>query len=108
MRIKKNDKVAVISGKSKGSQGKVIRTLRTEDRVVVEKVNIVKKHIKKTREKAGERIEVEAPIHVSNIQLICPSCNKRTRIKMQVSKSGKKVRTCKKCDASVEQNFVKS
>lgn len=108
MKIKKNDKVEVITGKNKGVQGKIIRTLRKEDRVVVEKVNIVKKHIKKTREKAGERIEIEAPVHVSNIQLICPSCNKKTRIAKQVSNSGKKIRVCKKCNASVEQTFVKN
>lgn len=108
MRIKKNDTVLVISGKDKGKKGKVIRTLRSDNRVVVEKANIVKKHIKKTRERAGERIEFESPMHASNVQVICPSCNKLTRIKMQVSKSGKKIRTCKKCEASVEQKFVKS
>lgn len=108
MRIKTNDTVLVIAGKDKGKKGKVIRSLRQKDRVVVEKVSIVKKHIKKTKEKSGERIEFESAIHISNVQIICPSCSKLTRVKMQISKSGKKIRTCKKCDSSLEQKFIKS
>jgi len=108
MRIKKNDQVAVLAGKDKGKKGKIIRVLRGKDRVVVEKVNIVKKHVKKTREKAGQKIELEAPIHFSNVQIVCPSCKKQTRIAVQVSKTGKRIRTCKKCSASLEKPFVKS
>jgi len=108
MKVKTNDQVAVIAGKDKGKKGKIIRVARKDDRVVVEKVNIVKKHLKKTRERAGQRIETEAPIHVSNVQIICPSCSKQTRVKIEVSKSNKRIRTCKKCAASLEQKFVKS
>ncbi len=112
MSIKKDDQVKIIAGKDKDKTGKVIRIIRDENRkpfrIVVEKINIIKKHIKKTREKAGERIEIEAPIHISNVQIICPSCGKTTRIKKEVSKSGKKMRICKKCEASLERPFVKS
>lgn len=108
MRIKRNDQVLVIAGKEKGKKGKVIRVDRVAERIVVEKVNIIKKHVKKTRENAGQRIELEAPFHASNAQVVCPSCKKPTRVSLQVSKSGKKIRTCKKCEASVEQPFIKS
>ncbi len=108
MRVKTNDNVIVIAGKDKGKKGKVIRTDRKNGRVVVEKVNIAKKHIKKTREQAGQRVEIEAPIDASNVQVVCPSCKKPTRVTVLVTKSGKRARTCKKCSASLEQSFVKS
>ena len=108
MKIKKNDTVAIIAGKDKGKKGKVIRILRKLGRVVIEKINLVKKHIKKTPERAGQRVEFEAPIDVSNVQIICGSCKKQTRIKIEKSKTGKKTRLCKKCGASLENTFVKS
>jgi len=107
-KIKKEDIVEVIAGKFKGKRGKVLKTLRQQYRLIIEKVNVVKKHIKKTSQRKGERIEIEAPIHYSNVQVICPSCNKKTRVGREVSKSGKRIRICKKCGASLEKPFVKS
>jgi large subunit ribosomal protein L24 len=107
MRVKRDDKVVVISGKDKGTEGKVIRSIPNSKRVVVQGVNFIKKHIKKTSQKAGERITLEAPIAVSNVMVICPSCSKPTRVKVDVSTSGKRNRACKKCSASLEQPFVK-
>jgi large subunit ribosomal protein L24 len=108
MSIKVGDNVQIIAGKDKGKKGKVIRVLRKQDRVVVDGANIMKKHIKKTQERAGERIETEAPLHVSNVQIICPSCKKLTRVGIQESKNGKRMRVCKKCSESLERKFVKS
>ncbi len=101
MKIKKGDTVLVISGKYKGKTGKVLRALPRENRIIVEGVNIVKKHTKpkKSGEK-GKIVEKEAPIHVSNVKLVCGSCKKPTRVGY-LFKDGKgerrKVRICKKC-----------
>ncbi|MCT4592440.1 MAG: 50S ribosomal protein L24 [Candidatus Gracilibacteria bacterium] len=108
MTVKTEDNVIVLAGKDKGKQGKVIKVDRKNECVVVEKVNIIKKHIKKQQGQPGQRVEMEAPINASNVQVVCPSCKKPTRIGMQVSKTGKKVRTCKKCSSSLEKNFVKN
>lgn len=107
MKIKNNDNVLVTAGKDRGKTGKVIRINSKKSNVVVEKVNIRTKHIRKTANNAGERVKFEAPINVSNVMLICPSCSKATRVGYQVPKEGKKVRTCKKCSASVDQSFAK-
>ena len=97
MNIKKGDKIIVISGKDKGKQGKVIRVFPEDMRVIVENVNLKKKHQRpKAAGKKGEKIEVARPMPVSNVALICKSCGKRTRISSKVI-SGKKIRMCKKC-----------
>lgn len=102
MKVKINDQVAVIAGKDKGKSGKVVSTMSKHDRVVVEKINIRTKHIKKTKEKAGERIQFEAPIHVSNVMIICPKCSKMTRIQYKKLENGKKERSCKKCKEIID------
>lgn len=100
-RIKVGDMVEVISGNDKGLRGTVQRILPDEDRVVVSGVNIVKKHQRPVR--AGRQevqpgiIEFEAPIHVSNVMPVCPSCNQRTRVGFTRQEDGRKVRVCKKC-----------
>ncbi len=97
MRIKKDDKVRIISGKDSGREGKVLRVLREERKVVVDGLNIVKKHIRPRKEgEKGERVEIPAPIDVSNVMLICPSCSKPTRV-AYIVKDGVKNRVCKKC-----------
>ena len=108
MKVKTGDNVQIIAGKDKGKKSKIIKVLTKQDRVVVDGVNIMKKHIKKTREKAGERIETEASVHVSNVQIVCPACKKITRVGIQKSKTGKRIRICKKCSESLEGKFVKS
>jgi large subunit ribosomal protein L24 len=97
MKILTHDTVLVTAGKDKGKTGKVMRVLIKQGRVVVEKVNIITKHIKKTAQHAGERIKLEASIDASNVKLICPNCKKPTRIGYTKLKTGKKTRTCKKC-----------
>lgn len=95
MFIKTGDKVQVISGKHKGEQGTVIKALPKKDKVVVEGINIVKKHQRPQMGQEGGIQEVEAPIHVSNVQLIDPKTEEPTRVGFEV-KDGKKVRIAKK------------
>lgn len=108
MKIHLNDTVLVISGKNRGKTGKVLRVLTGKQKVVVEKVNILTKHIKKTQNRPGERIQFEAPLSVGNVMIICPSCNKKTRIAMTVLENGKKQRTCKKCKRPLDTNVPQS
>ncbi|MBQ7140791.1 MAG: 50S ribosomal protein L24 [Bacilli bacterium] len=102
MNLKTGDKVIVTCGKDKNKQGKIIKTLAKEDKVIVEGVNIVKKHIKPTNGKDGGIVEVEAPIHVSNVMIIDPKTNKRTRIGKELDKNGKKVRVTKKSNSKLD------
>ncbi len=101
MNIKKGDKVKILSGKDRGKTGKVLKSYPKESRLVVEGVNMVKKHRKSNqRGQKGERISFEAPLNISNVQLICNACGKPSRIgKKEVE--GKRVRICKKCQAEV-------
>lgn len=102
MNFKVGDKVVVIAGSNKGKEGKIIKTLRKENRVVVEGVNIVKKHQKATGMQAAGIIEVEAPIHASNVMIIDPKTNKRTRIGHTTDKNGKKIRITKKSNETLD------
>jgi large subunit ribosomal protein L24 len=106
MRIKKGDKVMVISGDDKGVQGEVIRVLPRDNRIVVSGVNIVKKH---QRPRQGGRsqvqggiIEFEAPIHVSNVMLVDPKGNEPTRVNVRRDDAGKRVRVAKKSGADID------
>ncbi|HAR99961.1 MAG: 50S ribosomal protein L24 [Candidatus Moranbacteria bacterium GW2011_GWC2_37_73] len=101
MRIKKGDLVKKIAGKDKGKQGKVVRTVPSEGKIVVEKLNIVTKHQKSRREgQRGQRVEIAAPFDASNAMIICPGCGKTTRVSYQTT-NGKKVRVCKKCGKEI-------
>ncbi|MBU1017823.1 50S ribosomal protein L24 [Patescibacteria group bacterium] len=108
MKIKVKDKVLVIAGKYKGKTGSVMRVYKKTGRITVEKVNIRTRHIKKTTTHAGQKIKYEAPFDVSKVQLICPNCNKSTRVAYSIPKQGKKFRTCLKCNESVEQAVAKT
>ncbi len=102
MNIKKGDKVKVLSGKDRGAEGIVIAAKPAAQRVTVEKVNIIKKAMRPTQANPeGGISEVEAPIHVSNVMLICPSCKEATRVNVK-REDGKKVRVCKKCNADID------
>lgn len=96
MKLKVGDKVKVISGSDKGKEGKIIKTLRAEDKVIVEGVHIVKKHQKGNGQETGGILEVEAPIHVSNVMIIDPKTKKGTRIGHTMDKNNKKVRVSTK------------
>lgn len=101
--LKKNDQVEVIAGKDKGRVGKVLRVLREDDKAVVERINLIKRHTKpQEMNQQGQIVEKESPIHVSNLQLICPECTKTGRIGKKVLDDGSKVRYCKSCGESIE------
>lgn len=102
MNIKKGDKVLVITGKDRGVEGAVLRTLPAKQRVVVEKVNVVTKAQRPTQmNPQGGLTHLEAPVHVSNVQLVCPKCGKSTRVSNK-RVDGKKIRVCKKCGADID------
>ncbi len=103
MKVKTGDKILVTAGKNRNATGKVMRTFQKRERVVVEKVNMQKKHIKKTTSRPGEIITYEAPIHVSNVKVICPQCNKPTRVGYIILENKKKQRVCKKCQESLDK-----
>ena len=96
--IKKNDKVVVLSGKEKGKIGAVLKVDSNKGRVVVEKINIVKRHTKPGGKRAqGGILEKEAPIHISNLMLVCNKCAEPSRIGKRILEDNSKVRVCKKC-----------
>lgn len=96
--IRKDDTVLVISGKEKGKRGRVLSVNPSESKLLVEKINVIKKHMKPSRKYTqGGIIEREAPLHISNVMLICPKCNKAARINNTVLNDGRKVRICNKC-----------
>ncbi len=107
MKLKKTDKVIVIAGKDKGKQGKITKILRKQNKIVVEKINMRTKHIKKSQNKAGEKITFEAPIDASNVMLICPQTGKRTRIGYKKLENGKKERISKKSNESIDKITTK-
>jgi large subunit ribosomal protein L24 len=97
MKIKKGDQVLIIKGKDRGKIGKVMKALPKENRIVIEGLNLVKKHIKPRREgEKGKIIEVPRPISVANIKLICPKCGKATKVGYKFE-GQEKYRYCKKC-----------
>jgi large subunit ribosomal protein L24 len=102
-RIKKNDVVMVIASKEKGKTGKVLKVLKKKDRIIVEKLNMVKRHLRPGRySQEGGILEREAPIHISNVMLLCPKCTKPTRVGYKLLDDGRKVRCCKKCSEIIE------
>ncbi len=101
MRIRKGDQVQIIAGKDRGKRGKILRTLPEEKKAVVEGLNLVKRHRRprKSGEK-GQRVEVPAPIDISNVMLVCSHCGKPARVGYKVTDNSKH-RVCKKCKAEV-------
>ena len=105
MSIIKNDTVKVVSGNHKGKVGKVLKVFPKQRRIIVEKVHLVKRHQKrKSQTEQGGILEKEAPIHVSNVLLVCPKCSKPTRTGVGQLADGKKVRVCKTCDEMLVTN----
>ncbi len=102
--IRKNDLVQVVSGKEKGKTGKVMQVFPKRERVLVEKVNFIKRHSRpsaKTRQ--GGIIQKEAPVHVSKVLLVCPKCNQGERMGHKVLEDGKKALVCKVCGELIER-----
>lgn len=100
--IKKDDRVTVLTGKDKGKTGKVLKVLSDKDRVVVEKVNMIKRHARPSQTNKGGIIEKEGPIHVSNLQVICPKCADPSRLGKKVLEDGSRVRICRKCGEVID------
>jgi len=98
MKIVKGDTVLVTSGNHKGQQGKVLKVFPKANKVIVEGVNFIKRHTRPTpKNQQGGILEKEAPIHASNLMVVCPKCNEATRIGRKVLDDGKRVRVCKSC-----------
>ena len=101
MRLKQGDKVVVIAGKDKGKEGKIIKTLRADNKVIVEGVNIVKKHIKPNGGESGRIQEMEAPLDASNVMAIDSKTKKRTRFGYKIE-DGKKIRVSRKSNEKLD------
>ena len=100
MRIRKNDIVQIVTGEEKGKTGKVLSIV--DDRILVEGVNFIWKHLRRSQQHPhGARIQKEAPIHLSNVKVLCQSCNKPTRPVAKRLEDGERVRICKKCRQAV-------
>ncbi len=96
--------MVVLAGKDRGKKGKVLRVLPEKQRVIVEGVNVVKRHQRPTRQvMQGGIIEKEAPVHLSNVMLVCPRCNTPTRTARRILESGRKVRACKRCGEVIDK-----
>jgi len=103
MTIRKGDKVKVITGKDKGKESRVLRVYPEKQRLVVEHVNMIKKHQRPTNKAPqGGILEVEGTIHVSNVMLLCPSCSQPTRVARRRDE-GTRVRVCKKCGNDIDK-----
>lgn len=103
MKIRQGDQVMVIAGKEKGKRGRIKRVILQDNRVVIDGVNFVKKHRRpRGQMDQGGIIEFEAPIHVSNVMLVCPHCKKPVRIGYEFLPEGDKVRICRDCEESLD------
>ena len=99
MRVKKDDTIVVITGKDKGKKGKIRQVLPKDESVIIEGVNIIKRHMKpRGQARQAGIIESEAPLHISKVMIVCPKCNKPVRLKAKVSEDGKRMRVCSKCN----------
>ncbi len=97
-KLKKNDNVLVIAGKDKGKKGKILKLFSKKEKAIVEGVNMVKKHMRPTRDNPkGGIVSIPAPINISNLMLVCQKCGKSTRIGVKILTDGSKQRICKKC-----------
>jgi large subunit ribosomal protein L24 len=103
IQIKKDDKVKVVAGKDKGKIGKVLKVDRKKNRLLIEKINLIKHHTKPSaKNRQGGIVEGEAPVTVSNVMIMCNKCVNPTRIKMQRLEDGKKIRLCVKCGEAID------
>ena len=103
--IRKNDSVLVITGKDRGKRGRVLRVVPEKNRLIVEGVNIIKRHTKPNPGKnvKGGIVQREASVNAANVQLVCPECGAQTRIGRKILGDGRKVRICRKCEGVVDK-----
>lgn len=106
-RVKQGDTVEVIAGKDKGLRGEVVRVLPKEDRLIINGINIMKRHQKARPAPGGQQIpaqivEFEAPMDLSNVMVVCDNCEEKTRVGFRVTDDNIKTRYCKKCDSDIE------
>jgi large subunit ribosomal protein L24 len=103
VRLKKNDLVEVTTGKEKGKTGKVLKVFREKNQVLVEKLNLIKRHTRPSPTTGqGGIVEKEAPLYVCKVKLVCPKCTATTRFRMTKTGEGKKVRVCLKCKELID------
>jgi large subunit ribosomal protein L24 len=101
--IKNGDTVYVVSGKEKGKTGKVIKILRNENKAIVERLNVIKRHSRPSQKNpSGGIIEKEAGIHISNLMLYCPKCKRPSRIGRKRLAGGERIRYCKRCNEEIK------
>ena len=103
--IRKNDNVVVITGKDRGKRGRVLKVAPETNRLIVEGVNVIKRHTKPNPQRGikGGVVEREAALHASNVQIVCPECGKPTRVGKKVLGDGRMVRVCRKCEGVVDK-----
>ncbi len=103
MQIRKNDNVVVIAGKEKGKKGRVIAVYPRTNRLLIEKLNMIKRHTRPNQQlRQGGIVEKESPISASNVQLICAKCDKPTTVSRQAEGEGRRVRVCRECSAAID------
>ena len=103
--IRRNDTVVVTTGKDSGKRGRVLKVLPVKNRLIVEGVNMIKRHTRPNpqRQIKGGIVEREASLHASNVQLVCPECGAMTRVGHRVLNDGRKIRICRKCEGVVDK-----
>ena len=103
--VRRNDNVLVITGKDRGKRGRVLKVLPETNRLIVEGVNMIKRHMKPNpnRNVQGGVVSREAALHASNVQIVCPECGKPTRVGRRILGDGRKVRICRKCEGVVDK-----
>lgn len=106
MKVLRNDTVEVIAGKDRGKRGAVRAVLPKENRIVVENVNIYKRHLRRGRARQAGIVEFEAPLQVSNVMVICPTCDRGVRIGYEFTEDNVKIRVCKRCGTEIPRRVI--
>ena len=103
MKIRRGDTVLVVAGKEKGRRGRVDRLIPSKNRVLIEGINLVTRHVKPRPEvRQAGRIQQESPVHISNVALVCNKCSKPTRVRVSFLEDGRKVRVCLQCRETID------
>ncbi len=102
--VRKGDTVLIMTGKERGKRGKILQVFSEGDRVLIEKLNLVKKHVRPSRSSKGGIVEKEGAIARAKVMLVCPSCDKPTRIAVQTLPDGSRLRRCKRCEQTIDKS----